>query len=214
MERNIKYRVGQIVGNSLMLRESESVTKNRKAVFECSYCRKEFVAFINNVKRGTTSSCGCQASRNFVGIRSTTHGNTSVKGNTTEFNTWSSMKARCYNKRNKSYKIYGGRGIIVCDRWLNNFHNFLKDMGRKPSAKHSIDRINNAGNYEPGNCKWATSTEQNQNKSNVLKVTFNGVEKPLIVWCKELGISHQCVSSTKSRRKKSAQEAFDLYCKN
>lgn len=74
------------------------------------------------------------------------------------------MKSRCYNKNNISYKNYGDRGIKVCDRWLNSFENFLKDMGEKPSDKHSLDRIDISGGYEPSNCRWATPEEQAVNK--------------------------------------------------
>lgn len=78
------------------------------------------------------------------------------------------MKSRCYGKSDTKYKDYGGRGIKVCDRWLgiNGFNNFLKDMGNRPTPQHSIDRINNEGNYEPSNCRWATIHEQSSNKRN------------------------------------------------
>jgi hypothetical protein len=73
------------------------------------------------------------------------------------------MKSRCYNEKSNSYARYGGRGICVCDRWLHSFVNFLSDMGTRPSEKHSIDRIDGDGNYEPGNCRWATQSQQRQN---------------------------------------------------
>lgn len=74
------------------------------------------------------------------------------------------MKQRCNNPRNVAYKYYGGRGIMVCVRWMDSFQNFLKDMGRKPGPKFTIERNNNNLGYSPDNCKWATSAEQNQNK--------------------------------------------------
>lgn len=81
-----------------------------------------------------------------------------------EYPCWSAMRQRCHNWRNVDYHNYGGRGITVCDRWFESFDAFLEDMGPRPSPKHSIERMDNDGNYEPGNCKWATASEQNSNQ--------------------------------------------------
>lgn len=89
-----------------------------------------------------------------------THG----MSNTPEYKAWFEMKRRCYNKNRKGYKNYGGRGIKVCDRWLESFENFYEDMGDRPSPNHSLDRIDVNGNYEPSNCKWSDRTEQNYNQ--------------------------------------------------
>lgn len=81
-----------------------------------------------------------------------------------EYTSWAEMKRRCYTKQDEAYKNYGGRGIRVCERWRTSFPNFLADMGRKPTAGHSIDRFpNNNGNYQPGNCRWATRKEHGRN---------------------------------------------------
>lgn len=82
------------------------------------------------------------------------------------YNTWRSMKQRCFNSNSTAYRYYGGRGITICDYWLgkNGFTNFINDMGKRPTKNHSIDRIDNDGNYEPNNCKWSTKKQQIKNR--------------------------------------------------
>jgi hypothetical protein len=92
----------------------------------------------------------------------TEHGHCRRRGRTPEYYSWQAMRERCRNPKHESFKDYGGRGITVCEQW-NDFANFLTDMGLKPSRQHSIERINNNGNYEPGNCKWVTPLEQQSN---------------------------------------------------
>jgi hypothetical protein len=84
------------------------------------------------------------------------------------------MIDRCFRVGNIGYENYGGRGITVCDRWKNSYENFLSDMGRKPSPKHSLDRIDPLGNYEPSNCRWATRIEQANNRRKHVNIIFNG----------------------------------------
>lgn len=102
------------------------------------------------------------------------------------YNSWREMILRCTDEADSNYKNYGGRGIKVCDRWLT-FKNFLEDMGPRPKW-WSIDRIDNDGNYEPTNCRWATKWEQNRNKRATIRLTFKGVTKHLCDWADELGI--------------------------
>lgn len=108
---------------------------------------------------------------------------------TTEYNSWRAMVARCTNKKNNRYKYYGGRGIKVCKRW-RKYKNFLKDMGRKPSQQHSLDRINNKGDYRPSNCRWSDHETQARNKSNSITITLNGEKFSLIIAAMLLGISY------------------------
>jgi hypothetical protein len=108
-----------------------------------------------------TSSCGClrvDTSRASM----TTHGAASLRPYTAEYRAWMAMKTRCLNRNTKAFKDYGGRGITICPRWLDSFENFLADMGKRPDGL-SLDRMNNDGNYEPGNCRWATRREQRLN---------------------------------------------------
>jgi len=98
---------------------------------------------------------------------------------------WQDMKQRCYNKNSRGFKYYGGRGISVCNRWLESFQNFLEDMGEKPDG-FSIDRINVNGNYEPSNCKWATPKEQRDNRRDIRLIEFNVMSMSLRDWSKFL----------------------------
>lgn len=102
------------------------------------------------------------------------------------------MRARCLNKNNKKYPIYGGRGITICERW-NEFNNFMLDMGRKPDPKFTIEREDVNGNYEPTNCYWISRADQGRNKRNSVFVTYNGKRMLLIDLVEELGLSRSVV---------------------
>jgi hypothetical protein len=113
---------------------------------------------------GRTRSCGC-LKRDLLSANNnqTIHGERRHDKTSTEYHKWIDMKTRCCNSKIRGWKNYGGRGITVCDRWLNSFENFLADMGRCPDGL-TLDRKNNDGNYESGNCRWATIKEQNNNR--------------------------------------------------
>ncbi len=144
-----------------------------------------------SVTKGLTKSCGCllsESSSRRTTERNTKHG----KKGTPEYSAWLGVKRRCYSRNHDDCEFYIDKGITVCDRWLdkdNGFLNFLEDMGERPSNKHSIDRINNDGNYEPSNCRWATATEQIENRSISIKLEHNGKIQSIRQWSIEIGIS-------------------------
>lgn len=106
---------------------------------------------------------------------------------TKEYRAWVEMKRRCYNKRRKNYKLYGGRGISVCDRWRYSFRAFLSDVGYAPSLQYTLDRINTDGNYEPGNVRWATIREQANNVRHNSTATVFGTTKSASDWARDTG---------------------------
>lgn len=108
-----------------------------------------------------------------------------------EHRAWAKMKDRCCNPRSQTYARYGGRGIRVCRRWRSSFKNFFADMGPRPSPDHSIDRIDNDGNYCPENCRWATRNEQNSNKRTSVFLQHDGMRLTVAEWSKRLGIEYQ-----------------------
>jgi hypothetical protein len=105
-----------------------------------------------------------------------------------EYICWSGMRVRCSNSKRPDWKDYGGRGIAVCERW-NSFATFCADMGPRPSRAHSLDRIDNDGNYEPGNCRWATPKEQRHNRRDSVTYTFDGFTGSLHDWSQRLGLN-------------------------
>ena len=112
---------------------------------------------------------------------------------TSEYHAWSNIKARCFNPNNPRYSDWGGRGIAVCDRWKNSFENFLADMGTKPSPKHSLDRIDNDGDYSDENCKWSTKAEQDNNRRSNRLITIGCVTLTIAQWTKEMGFGQNVI---------------------
>jgi hypothetical protein len=110
-----------------------------------------------------------------------------------EYFVWKGMKDRCHRKNNKSYPRYGGKGIRVCDEWRNSFLAFFENVGPRPTPSHSIDRMDHARGYEPGNVRWATITEQNNNRSSNHNLTVDGVTMTIAEWAREYGIDQKSI---------------------
>lgn len=155
-------------------------------------CGNQLVVSTNSLNRGNTRSCGC-LHRDYLNNprpNSMKHGCC----NTRLYTIWRDMKLRCYNASQVGYKNYGGRGIVVCNGWLNSFENFYNwaiNNGYKDNL--TLDRIDNDGNYEPDNCRWITNLEQSNHKRNNKYVTYNGETKTIAEWSRELSISYHLI---------------------
>lgn len=158
---NIKNIEGQRFGRLVPIEITGTAPSGHK-IWKCLCdCGSIFYATGNAMKRGNTLSCGCL--RNYTTkVQSIKHGHMSGRKISPTYRSWITMKTRCDNPNMKYYYNYGGRGISYCKRW-KSFENFLEDMGNRPEGT-SLDRINNDGNYEASNCRWATRNEQNKNR--------------------------------------------------
>ena len=147
-------------------------------------CGKEMPVYGTVLLSGGKKSCGCNRSANIRKANST-HGLT----NTAEYATWRDMRKRCRDPEFKSYHLYGGKGIKVCERW-DNFENFLADMGPKPGPKYSIERLDGSKGYSPENCVWADWKTQARNRTNNHTLTFHGQTKTIMEWSEIKGWPH------------------------
>jgi hypothetical protein len=146
----------------------------------------------DRLTQGRTKSCGCYAIER-IAKQSTTHG----MSHSSEYSIWRGMLARCSNKNLDEFPRYGGRGIKVCERW-HSFENFYADMGKRP-AGCTLDRVDNDGDYEPANCRWATRREQQNNRCNTARLTVAGTTRSLSQWCDVLGLARSTVRSRLER---------------
>lgn len=150
-------------------------------------CGSSVIVVTRDLRSGNTRSCGCRE-----GFRSHGHSNTRTH------DIWVAMRGRCNNQRSASYRHYGGRGIQVCARW-DSYENFLADMGVAPAGL-SLEREDNDGNYEPGNCRWATRKEQMRNTRANRRITFRGETRLLVEWAEHFGIGRRVLRARLQRR--------------
>lgn len=152
----------------------------------------------SNLLRGNSTTCGCgqiAATR----ASNTRHGGNPRSGRTREYRIWLHMKQRCHYPASPSYKNYGKRGITVCDEWRESFGAFIRDMGKCPGPRLSIERLDNDKGYSPDNCVWASYKVQGRNKRNTFRVTIDGVTKPVTTWGEESGIKTMTIRARLER---------------
>lgn len=153
-------------------------------------CGDESQYMKENISRGNTTKCRACANKS-RSLKKTKHGHNKGAANggyTKTYTAWQAMKRRCHTDYDARSEHYQRRGITVCDEWINSFETFLADMGNPPTKDHSIDRIDNDGGYCKSNCRWATATEQANNKTSNRKLTVNGTTKNLCQWANISGI--------------------------
>ena len=169
--------------------ESEALRNGEKRMFICRCdCAKVKITSLNNLQMGKVRSCGCLArERASIASRKLVDGRLSCDHPL--YWTWANIKGRTENPNNPSYNYYGGRGIKMCERWAESFADFVVDMGPKPDSRMTLERIDNDGDYDPLNCRWATIREQANNKRSNRMLTFRGETKNLTQWARATGIS-------------------------
>ncbi len=170
----IDQQIGNRFGTLTAIRREPTVGGQPQVLVRCD-CGNEKVVGCGNLRAGRIHSCGCVH-----------RGRTHRMSHLPEFRVWIGMLNRCRKPRHAAFKYYGARGITVCERWLK-FENFYADMGPRP-PKTSVERIDNAGNYEPTNCRWATHLEQCQNTRRNRYVDFDGRRLSVTQWSRELDI--------------------------
>ena len=187
-----KIKAGDSFNGIVFIKDIATVKRSgnmrRIALFRC-HCGREKAFLVNDIIRGHTKSCGCFRTKS-----NTKHGH-SVGGNiSSEYSCWRNIIRRCTNAKSHAYKNYGGRGIKVCDRWLERFENFFEDMGYKPSSLHSIERDNVNGDYTPENCRWATKAEQMRNTRRNVKIEYKSIVKTISEWSLFLNIDKSTIA--------------------
>lgn len=148
----------------LVAQAKEGLATDDEARWRCLCdCGNETCVRSSSLRNGTTQSCGCLR-RELLSTRPLKHGQARHGRLTSEYDAWHAMKQRCLNPNHAAYANYGGRGITVCQQWLESFEVFFADVGLKPDPELTLDRIDNDGSYEPGNVRWATRSQQNSNQ--------------------------------------------------
>ena len=180
--------VGSVFGRLKVIERCEENNSFGQTLWRClCECGNYTVVSITGLKNNT-KSCGCLRKEN-TKTMSTTHG----LRYSPEYRIWSAMKNRCSNENSANYVRYGEKNITVCDEWKDSFETFYRDMGPRPTPKHSIDRKDNDVGYSKDNCRWATPLEQASNKRKTVFYQYNGIYRTLPAWCREFGLNYKTV---------------------
>lgn len=190
LEERRKQYDGKVYGNITVIGYSHTVGKHTYFQCKCGLCGNVFTTRIDGVKNGHTNSCGC-ATEEWMhsGKLNRKHGLTNDRA----YWVWAKVKSRCYNPNCREYKNYGGRGIKMCDEWLDpeKFIKWCYESGydaTAPKGQCTLDRKDVNGNYEPSNCTWITNQEQRNNRRNNVVVEYNGVKHTATEWARILNI--------------------------
>jgi len=206
MSGKVKDLTGLTFGKLTVIRLHE--IKNHFSIWECHCdCGKTKNVLGTSLNRGNSKSCGCgivEATKTRI-----KHGAVVDGKKTPEYTCWQSMKDRCLNPNCKAYKNYGAKGITICERWQNSFENFLSDMGKRPSIRYSLERINGRKNYSPNNCKWATRIEQNGNTNRNVVLTYKSQKMILSKWADYLKVKYPSI--TRRFKKQSFAEIVEYF---
>lgn len=182
---------GRIFGRWLVISRAPT-SANKTTVWNCAcLCGNHKIVLGAKLRNGESKSCGClrsQLTAERERINLTTHGMRFTR----TYKSYDSMKQRCNNPNNKDYRYYGGKGVIVCNRWLESFMNFFEDMGERPQGM-SIDRLDNSEHYCKENCKWSDKYEQSNNRKGITCVEIGGVKKTISQWQKISGVSRSTI---------------------
>lgn len=183
LPHNFKDLTGQRFGRLVVIERAPSLDWRTYWRCQCD-CGNQIIVAARHLASGKTLSCKCLQSEN-----RTRHGLTTHTKKSREYAAWIDAKARCFNPNHIGYKNWGGRGITMAPIWQHDPARFIQDMGPCPEG-FELDRIDNDGNYEPGNCRWASHTENNRHKRDTVFLTYAGKTKSLAQWAEEVGLSH------------------------
>ncbi|MFH1185105.1 MAG: hypothetical protein V1755_08715 [Chloroflexota bacterium] len=184
--------VGNVYGYLTIIKEITPYVHNRMVECIC-VCGKTKTIRLAHLISSSTKSCGCMRGE-MLRRHALIHGHKSSNGASVEYVSWLCMKSRCMNPNNPEWHNYGGRGICVCDKWINNFKAFFEDVGQRPKGKYSLDRINTNDGYCPGNVRWATAKQQANNTRVNKIIRWNGIALTLAEASEIYGIGSDTIS--------------------